>query len=61
MPEFIALRCGRMLVSPFAFFRGSAGLMAGDLAAGPSIGLNAQLCGDAHVISASMARTMVAL
>lgn len=48
MPELIALRCGRMLVSPFAFFRGSAGLMAGDLSAGPSIGLNAQLCGDAH-------------
>jgi uncharacterized protein (DUF2252 family) len=46
--ELIPLRVGRMLASPFAFFRGSAGLMAGDLAAGVSTGLTAQLCGDAH-------------
>lgn len=48
LPELIPLRIGRMLSSPFAFFRGSAGLMAGDLAAGPRSGLDAQLCGDAH-------------
>ncbi|BCK57856.1 DUF2252 domain-containing protein [Nocardia wallacei] len=48
VPELIPLRVGRMLESPFAFFRGSAALMAGDLAATPSSGLTAQLCGDAH-------------
>ncbi|WP_280337876.1 DUF2252 domain-containing protein [Nocardia wallacei] len=48
VPELIPLRVGRMLESPFAFFRGSAALMAGDLAATPSSGLTAQQCGDAH-------------
>ncbi|WP_123743199.1 DUF2252 domain-containing protein [Saccharothrix texasensis] len=48
LPHLVPLRIGRMLVSPFAFFRGSAGLMAGDLAVGPRSGLDAQLCGDAH-------------
>lgn len=48
LEELVPLRVGRMLASPFAFFRGSAGLMAGDLAAGVSTGLTAQLCGDAH-------------
>ncbi|MEO5315169.1 DUF2252 domain-containing protein [Pseudarthrobacter sp. CC12] len=48
VPGLVPLRVGRMLASPFAFFRGSAGLMAGDLAAGPRTGLEAQLCGDAH-------------
>jgi uncharacterized protein (DUF2252 family) len=48
VPELIPLRIGRMAASPFAFFRGSAGLMAGDLAVSPRTGLNAQLCGDAH-------------
>ncbi|GLZ32346.1 hypothetical protein Lesp02_45340 [Lentzea sp. NBRC 105346] len=48
LEELIPLRVGRMMVNPFAFFRGSAGLMAGDLAAGVSSGLEAQLCGDAH-------------
>lgn len=48
IPDLIPLRIGRMLGSPFAFFRGSAGLMAGDLAASPTIGLDSQLCGDAH-------------
>jgi uncharacterized protein (DUF2252 family) len=38
-----------MLVSPFAFYRGGAALMAGDLADGPRSGLNVQLCGDAHL------------
>lgn len=48
VPELVPLRIGRMLASPFAFFRGSAGLMAGDLAVGARSGLDAQLCGDAH-------------
>ncbi|GAA2668650.1 MULTISPECIES: DUF2252 domain-containing protein [Actinosynnema] len=48
LPHLVPLRVQRMLVSPFAFFRGSAGLMAGDLAAGPRSGPTAQLCGDAH-------------
>lgn len=38
-----------MLASPFAFYRGAAAVMAADLAAGPSSGINVQLCGDAHV------------
>lgn len=48
IPGLVPLRVGRMLASPFAFFRGSAGLMAADLAAGPRSGVDAQLCGDAH-------------
>jgi uncharacterized protein (DUF2252 family) len=47
--ELIPVRYGRMLASPFAFFRGSALIMAGDLAAGKHSGLSVQLCGDAHV------------
>ncbi|RLK60139.1 uncharacterized protein (DUF2252 family) [Actinokineospora cianjurensis] len=46
--DLVPLRVGRMVVSPFAFFRGSAGLMAADLVATPRSGLDAQLCGDAH-------------
>ena len=49
LPELGPIRYGRMLVSPFAFFRGGAYLMAADLAAGPRTGLHAQLCGDAHL------------
>lgn len=43
------IRYTRMLASPFAFFRGSAVIMAADLAAGPHTGLRVQLCGDAHL------------
>ena len=49
LPELVPIRYGRMLESPFAFFRGGAYLMAADLAAGPRTGLHAQLCGDAHL------------
>jgi uncharacterized protein (DUF2252 family) len=49
VPELVPIRYGRMLISPFAFFRGSAYLMASDLANGPRTGLWAQLCGDAHL------------
>jgi uncharacterized protein (DUF2252 family) len=49
LPELVPIRYGRMLVSPFAFFRGGAYVMAADLADGPRTGLHAQLCGDAHL------------
>ena len=48
--ELVPIRYGRMLVSPFTFFRGAALIMASDLARGtPNSGLHAQLCGDAHL------------
>ncbi|MFD3531489.1 DUF2252 domain-containing protein [Streptomyces sp. NPDC058664] len=48
VPELAPIRVGRMAASPFAFLRGSAGLMAHDLAGTPVTGIAAQLCGDAH-------------
>ena len=47
--ELVPVRYGRMLVSPFTFFRGAAFPMAADLAAAPRTGLEVQLCGDAHL------------
>ncbi|MFD7073464.1 DUF2252 domain-containing protein [Nocardioides sp. NPDC059952] len=47
--ELVPLRYGRMLVDPFTFFRGSAYLMAADLAGAPRTDLTVQLCGDAHL------------
>ena len=47
--ELVPIKMGRMAATPFAFFRGSAPLMAADLATLPVTGLNVQLCGDAHV------------
>ena len=49
VPELVPVRYGRMLVSPFTFFRGGAYLMAADLAPGPRTSLEVQLCGDAHL------------
>jgi uncharacterized protein (DUF2252 family) len=49
VPELVPIRYGRMLVSPFTFFRGAAVIMAADLARTPSTGLFSQLCGDAHL------------
>ena len=49
VPELVPIRYGRMLVSPFTFFRGSAYLMAADLAEELRTGLEVQLCGDAHL------------
>ena len=49
VPELVPLRYGRMLVSPFTFYRGAAYLMASDLASAPRSGLTVQLCGDAHL------------
>ena len=48
-PDLVPVRHGRMMVSPFTFFRGGAKIMASDLSAFPSAGLNVQLCGDAHL------------
>jgi uncharacterized protein (DUF2252 family) len=48
-PTLVPIRHGRMLVSPFAFFRGGALVMAGDLANSPQSGIHVQLCGDAHL------------
>jgi uncharacterized protein (DUF2252 family) len=45
----VPIRYGRMLVSPFTFYRGAAYVMATDLAGMPRTGLHAQLCGDAHL------------
>ena len=47
--ELVPLRYGRMLRSPFTFYRGAAYLMASDLAGTPRTGLTVQLCGDAHL------------
>src|SRR5689334_22612088 len=49
VPELVPVRHGRMLVSPFTFFRGAALPMAADLATTPASGLRGQLCGDAHL------------
>src|SRR5262249_53943553 len=48
VPELVPIRYGRMLDSPFAFYRGAALIMAEDLSATPRSGLNVQCCGDAH-------------
>jgi uncharacterized protein (DUF2252 family) len=49
VPELVPIRHERMLASPFAFYRGAAAVMARDLAASPSTGLEVQACGDAHL------------
>ena len=48
-PDLVPVRHGRMLVSPFTFYRGAAKIMATDLKDTPTAGLNVQLCGDAHL------------
>ena len=48
-PDLVPVRHGRMMVSPFTFYRGAAKIMAADLAGTPVAGLEAQLCGDAHL------------
>ena len=49
LQELVPIRYGRMLVSPFTFYRGAAAVMAADLAATPSSGIVVQACGDAHI------------
>jgi uncharacterized protein (DUF2252 family) len=51
IPELIPLRYGRMMAGPFAFFRGSAALMAADLAKTGATGINVQSCGDCHLLN----------
>jgi uncharacterized protein (DUF2252 family) len=48
-PDLVPVRHGRMMVSPFTFYRGAAKVMAADLKDTPTAGLDAQLCGDAHL------------
>jgi uncharacterized protein (DUF2252 family) len=48
-PDLVPVRHGRMLVSPFTFYRGAAKVMAADLKDTPTAGLQVQLCGDAHL------------
>jgi uncharacterized protein (DUF2252 family) len=50
-PDLVPIRYGRMLVSPFTFYRGAAAIMAADLGEMPSTGLRVQLCGDAHLLN----------
>jgi len=64
LPELVPIRYARMLTSPFAFLRGSAAVMAADLAAGPKpTGITVQACGDMHVanfgVFASAERNLV--
>ncbi|MEN5301166.1 DUF2252 domain-containing protein [Pseudomonas sp. TWI628] len=51
LKELVPIRYGRMLRSPFTFLRGSAALMAHDLAKGPNIGIKVQACGDCHLLN----------
>src|SRR5260370_22862480 len=48
-PDLVPVRNGRMVVSPFTFYRGAAKIMPADLATTPAAGLEAQLVGDAHL------------
>ncbi|WP_308468579.1 DUF2252 domain-containing protein [Rathayibacter soli] len=49
VPELVPIRYGRMMVSPFTFYRGAALIMASDLSTTPNSGIITQLCGDAHL------------
>ena len=51
IPDLIPIRYGRMLASPFAFYRGAAGVMAADLATTPASGIRVQACGDCHLLN----------
>src|SRR5215471_9916158 len=51
LPELVPIRYGRMLHSPFTFLRGSAAVMAYDLAKTPTSGLRVQACGDCHLLN----------
>ena len=51
LPQLVPIRFGRMMQSPFAFYRGSAAVMAADLAGTPASGIRVQACGDAHLMN----------
>ena len=54
VPELVPIRYGRMVASPFAYFRGAAAPMAWDLAHTPTTGIRVQACGDAHLLNFGM-------
>jgi uncharacterized protein (DUF2252 family) len=51
IPNLIPIRYGRMMQSPFAFYRGAAAIMAADLALTPTSGIRVQACGDCHLMN----------
>ena len=51
VPELLPIRYGRMMQSPFTFYRGTAALMAADLATLPTTGIRVQACGDCHLVN----------
>ncbi len=51
LPELVPVRNGRMMASPFAFYRGSPAVMDADLSRTPSLGIQLQICGDAHLLN----------
>jgi uncharacterized protein (DUF2252 family) len=51
IPELVPIRYGRMLQTPFTYYRGAAGVMAADLAHAPATGLRVQTCGDCHLLN----------
>lgn len=51
VPHLVPIRYGRMMESPFAFYRGAAAIMAADLAHTPSTGMHLQICGDCHLLN----------
>src|SRR6185312_7813709 len=51
LPDLVPVRYGRMIPSPFVFFRGAAAIMAADLAHTPATGIRVQVCGDAHLMN----------
>jgi hypothetical protein len=63
VPELVPVRMGRMVESPFAFYRGAAAVMAADLESTPVTGVEVQACGDAHLLNfglfASPERTLL--
>ena len=51
LPELVPVRNGRMMASPFSYYRGSPAVMAADLSRTPSTGIQLQICGDAHLLN----------
>jgi Uncharacterized protein conserved in bacteria (DUF2252) len=51
MPQLLPIRYGRMMQSPFVFYRGAAAIMAADLEHTPVTGITVQACGDCHLLN----------
>ncbi|MDI1286472.1 MAG: DUF2252 family protein [Reyranella sp.] len=60
LPQLVPIRFRRMMQSPFAFYRGSAGVMAADLAGTPASGNRVQACGNAHLMNFGIVLILVA-